>query len=42
MLVTLAASVLFGALGRKGAHVALGTVFTALSVAHLYSVRKCL
>lgn len=42
MLVTLAASVLFGALGRARAHVVLGAAFTALSAAHLYSVRKCL
>lgn len=42
MLVSLAASVLFGALGRTRAHVALGAVFTALSAGHLYSVRKCL
>lgn len=42
MLVTLAASVLFGALGRERAHVALGAAFAALSTAHLYSVRKCL
>lgn len=42
MLVSLIASVIFGALGRKRAHVALGTLFTALSAAHLYSVRKCL
>lgn len=42
MLVTLAASVFFGALGRERAHVTLGVVFTALSAAHLYSVRKCL